>query len=111
MNTTDTSTTDENMSHELPAVIAVHIVDDFSREIVVQLVSVSISGHQGARYLSELIEVRGKPEAIVCETKFGVAIMAQNIPVKLYFFGAKRIKCNSILFRQVSRRRMRLWKA
>lgn len=87
-----------------------NIVDDFSREMVGQLVSISISGHQVARYLSELIEVRGKPEAIVCETEFGVAITAQNTPVKPYFFGAKCIKCNSILSNPVSRRRMHLWK-
>ena len=88
-----------------------NIADDFSHEIVGQLVSISISGHQVARYLSELIEVRGKPEAIVCETEFGVAITAQNTPVKPYFFGAKHIKCNSILSNPVSRRRMHLWKA
>jgi len=46
-----------------------NIVDDFSREMVGQLVSISISGHQVARYLSELIEVRGKPEAIVCDNE------------------------------------------
>jgi len=46
-----------------------NIVDVFSREMVGQLVSVSISGHQVARYLSELIEVRGKPEVIVCDNE------------------------------------------
>lgn len=77
-----------------------NIVDDFSREIVDQLVSISISGHQVAR-LSELIEVRGKPEAIVCDN-------GPEYTGKALFFGAKRIKCNSILSNPVSRRRMHL---
>lgn len=44
-----------------------NIVDDYSRELVGQLVSVSISGQQVARFLSEMIEFRGKPESIVCD--------------------------------------------
>ena len=44
-----------------------NVVDDFSRELVGQLVSVSISGRQVARFLSQLCEVRGKPRKIVCD--------------------------------------------
>ena len=80
-----------------------NVVDDFSREMVGQLVSISISGHHVARYLSELIEARGKPEAIVCDN-------GPEYTGKALFFGAKCIKCNSILSNPVSRRRMHLWK-
>ncbi len=44
-----------------------NVVDDFSREVIGQLVSVSISGRQVARFLSQLIEVRDKPKTIVCD--------------------------------------------
>lgn len=44
-----------------------NVVDDFSREVIGQLVSVSISGPQVARYLTQLIEIRGKPRSIVCD--------------------------------------------
>lgn len=41
--------------------------DDFSREVVGQLVSVSISGQQVARFLSQVIETRDRPDSIVCD--------------------------------------------
>ena len=44
-----------------------NVVDDFSREMVGQLVSVSISGQQVSRFLSQLIDERSKPEHIVCD--------------------------------------------
>ena len=44
-----------------------NVVGDFSREVVGQLVSVSIRGHQVARLLSQLSEARGKPKKIVCD--------------------------------------------
>lgn len=44
-----------------------NVVDDFSRELVGQLVSVSISGRQVARFLSQLCEGRDKPRKIVCD--------------------------------------------
>ena len=44
-----------------------NVVDDYSREMVGQLVSVSISGWQVARFLSQLIEARGQPNTIVCD--------------------------------------------
>jgi putative transposase len=44
-----------------------NVVDDFSREIVGQLVSVSITGRQVARFLTRLLEQRDKPQKIVCD--------------------------------------------
>jgi len=44
-----------------------NVVDDFSREMVGQLVSVSISGRQVARFLDELIEQRQPPKKVVCD--------------------------------------------
>lgn len=44
-----------------------NVVDDYSREMVGQLVSVSISGRQVARFLSLLIEQRGKPSKVICD--------------------------------------------
>jgi putative transposase len=44
-----------------------NVVDDYSREMVGQLVSVSISGLQVARFLSQLLQERSKPAQIVCD--------------------------------------------
>lgn len=44
-----------------------NIVDDFTREMVGQLVSVSISGTMVARFLTDLIDARSKPGSIVCD--------------------------------------------
>ncbi len=44
-----------------------NIVDDYSREMVGQLVSVSITGNQVARFLEELKEARNLPNSIVCD--------------------------------------------
>ena len=44
-----------------------NIVDDFSRECIAQICDVSISGTRVAQYLSQLIEMRGKPDSIVCD--------------------------------------------
>ena len=44
-----------------------NIVDDFSREMIGQLVSVSISGRQVARFLDQLSQARGRPNKIVCD--------------------------------------------
>ena len=44
-----------------------NVVDDYSREMVGQLVSVSISGRQVSRFLSQLIEKRDKPKKIICD--------------------------------------------
>lgn len=44
-----------------------NIVDDFSREMLGQLISVSITGRQVARFLDELKELRRLPRSIVCD--------------------------------------------
>ncbi len=44
-----------------------NVVDDYSREMVGQLVSVSITGHQVARFLDQLCKERGKPKKIICD--------------------------------------------
>ena len=44
-----------------------NIVDDYSREMVGQLVSISITGQQVARFLSQLGETRDLPNSIVCD--------------------------------------------
>jgi len=44
-----------------------NVVDDYSREMVGQLVSVSISGRQVARFLDQLCEERGKPKKVICD--------------------------------------------
>lgn len=44
-----------------------NVVDDFSREMIGQLISSSISGRQVARFLNQLMSERGKPKKIVCD--------------------------------------------
>jgi putative transposase len=44
-----------------------NVVDDFSREMVGQLVSTSISGQQVARFLDQLCDRRRLPPMIVCD--------------------------------------------
>lgn len=44
-----------------------NVVDDFSREMVGQLVFVSITGAQVARFLNELFEHRSAPRKIICD--------------------------------------------
>ena len=67
-----------------------NVVDDFSREMVGQLVAVSITGSQVARFLSELFEDREKPQKIICDngTEFTSKAMffwSQESGVKLGF--------------------------
>lgn len=67
-----------------------NVVDDFSREIIGQLVAVSISGPQVARYLTQLVEARGKPAAIVCDngpeyTSKAMFIWSKDQQIKLSF--------------------------
>lgn len=44
-----------------------NVKDDYSKEVVGQLVAYSISGHRVARFLDQLIECRGKPDQITCD--------------------------------------------
>lgn len=68
-----------------------NIVDDYSREMVGQLVSVSISGARVARFLDELSKTRGLPKSIVCDN-------GTEYTSKAMFFWSKenRVKLNFI---------------
>lgn len=44
-----------------------NVIDDFNRELIGQLVAVSISGYQVARFLAQLGEARALPAQIVCD--------------------------------------------
>lgn len=44
-----------------------NVKDDYSKELVGQLVSFSISGQQVARFLDQLIEARSAPDQITCD--------------------------------------------
>ena len=66
------------------------MVDDFSREMVGQLVSVSITGAQVARFLDQVFDRRNKPGRIICDngTEFTSKAMffwSQESGVKLGF--------------------------
>lgn len=67
-----------------------NVKDDYSKELVGQLVAFSIGGHQVARFLDELIELRSKPDQITCDngTEFTSKAMffwQKNSGVKLAF--------------------------
>lgn len=67
-----------------------NVVDDYSRELVGQLVSVSISGLQVARFLNQLMEQRAKPNNIVCDngpefTSKAMFLWSKDSGVKLSF--------------------------
>jgi len=58
-----------------------NVVDDYSRELIGQLVAFSITGKQTARFLSQLIEQRGKPKGISCDNglRFESSIFKQKL--------------------------------
>jgi len=67
-----------------------NVIDDFSRELIGQLVSISISGQQVARFLNQLIEVRSKPQSITCDngsefTSKAMFFWAKELNIKLSF--------------------------
>jgi putative transposase len=67
-----------------------NIVDDYSREMVGQLVSVSITGNQVTRFLEELKEFRPFPKSIVCDngteyTSKAMLFCSKESGVKLSF--------------------------
>ena len=68
-----------------------NIVDDYSRELVGQLVSISITGRQVARFLAQLGETRGLPRSIVCDN-------GTEFTSKAMFFWSKenQVKLNFI---------------
>ena len=78
-------------------------VNDFSQEMIGQLVSVSISGRQVARFLEQLSEARDKPHRIICDN-------VTEFSSKRCSFGVKKRRCHWALSRRVSLLRMTLWK-
>ena len=48
-----------------------NLIDDYSREVIDQLVSFSISGQQVARFLEQATKTRGRSAAIVCDNGTG----------------------------------------
>lgn len=67
-----------------------NVIDDFSRELVGQLTSISISGEQVARFLSELTKEKGKPQSITCDngsefTSKAMHFWSKESEVKLNF--------------------------
>ncbi|WP_428994955.1 DDE-type integrase/transposase/recombinase [Pseudoalteromonas ruthenica] len=61
------------------------MVDGYSREMAWQLVCVSISGEQVARFLSGMVEARGAPNSIVCDS-------GTEFTSKAMFFWSKESK-------------------
>jgi len=68
-----------------------NVVDDYSRELVGQLVLFSITGQQVARFLTQLFEQRAKPKSITCDN-------GTEFTSKAMFFWGKenRVKLNFI---------------
>ena len=69
-----------------------NVMDDYSREMVGQLIDVSISGCQVARFLTRLIEQRAKPGQIVCDN-------GPEFTCKAMFFWQKH-RCVKLAFIQ-----------
>lgn len=44
-----------------------NVIDDYSREMIGQLVMFSITGQQVARFLNQLVDIHGSPRRIVCD--------------------------------------------
>ncbi|WP_330178466.1 IS3 family transposase [Candidatus Vondammii sp. HM_W22] len=44
-----------------------NVIDDYSREVIGQLSDFSINGHQVARFLTQVIELRSAPDQIICD--------------------------------------------
>ena len=67
-----------------------NVIDDYSREVIGQLTQFSINGNQVARFLNQLIELRSKPDQVICDngTEFTSKAMyfwQQQSGVKLGF--------------------------
>ncbi len=63
-----------------------NVVDDYSQEVLGQLVSVLISGHRVARFLDQIADRRGLPSLIVCDN-------GQEFTSKAMFFWSKERNC------------------
>lgn len=79
-----------------------NVVNDFSREVIGQLVSVSIGGQQVARFLAQLIEVRNKPDNIVCDN-------GTEFTSKAMFFWSKATSVTLASSSQANRLKTPLW--
>lgn len=64
-----------------------NVVDDFNREGLGIEVDFSLPAERVIRALDQIIEWRGKPDNLRCETKFGVATTVRNTSVKHYLSG------------------------
>ncbi len=60
-----------------------NIIDDYSKEMVGQLVDTSITGHQVARFLDQLSEERNLPQSITCDN-------GSEFTSKAMFFWSKK---------------------
>ena len=61
-----------------------NIIDDYSKEMVGQLVDTSITGHQVARFLDQLSEERNLPQSITCDN-------GTEFTSKAMFFWSKKV--------------------
>ena len=79
-----------------------NIIDDFTREIIFQVVDTSISGHRVARALSEIGQFRTLPQFIVCDNgpEFRSSIMfkwSQDNNVELRFIAPGKPQQNAFV--------------
>lgn len=89
-----------------------NVVDEYSRELLGQLVSVSISSVRVARFLDKLKQVKGLPQSIVCDngTEFTSKAMffwSKDNSVKLAFIHAWQTNAKRVcreLKREVQKR-------
>ncbi len=59
-----------------------NVIDDFNREGLGIEVDFSLPAERVTRVLNQIIEWRGKPACLRCETKFGETTMGRNTLVK-----------------------------
>jgi len=81
-----------------------NVIDDFSREMIGQLVMFSISGNQVARFLGQLIEQRGAPHRIVCDN-------GTEFTSKAMFFWSQESRVALAFIQPASQRKMHSLKA
>jgi len=79
-----------------------NVVDDYNREMVGQLVSISISGRQVARFLDDLILERQRPKTMICDngtefTSKAMFIWSQEAGVKLGFIQTGKTTQNAFV--------------
>lgn len=79
-----------------------NIIDDFTRELIYQVVDTSISGHRVARALSEIEQFRPLPQFIVCDNgpEFRSSVMfkwSQDKSVELRFIAPGKPQQNAFV--------------